>query len=161
MVGEQEESDEFSFPTTTSSPPRFIGSPRLWRSSSYSLYNLQQTQLTKQEHEEECDRTTYDRKTINLLSYIRKKGGDDESENMDVIWEDLNYEEEIGCVRRRSDSFVSCDFGREMAEWRRKETDYGGVAVACGGGKRLSMVVVVKVLKKMLLLPRVYRAVKK
>lgn len=82
-----------------------------------------------------------------MLSYIRKKDGDGSDENMDVIWEDLNYEDEMCGVRRRNGR-VSCDFGRE---WGEKGKGYGEVMVACGGGKRRSVVVVVNVLKKLLL----------
>ncbi|KAI3733159.1 hypothetical protein L1987_64377 [Smallanthus sonchifolius] len=142
MAGEEEDHDNFSFPTTTCSPPRFIGSPRLWRSSSYSNSLHLHLKLTKQEHEEEC-------KKINLLSYIKKKDGD---ENMDVIWEDLNYEEEICGGGRRVNDGGSCDFGREMPEWGKKGKKYREVGVEYGGRKRVSMVVVVNVLKKLLLL---------
>ncbi|KAK1436460.1 hypothetical protein QVD17_02240 [Tagetes erecta] len=127
-TGEYEDDDNFSFPTTTHSPPRFIGSPRLWRSSSNAHVVHQTKQLSKQ-----------DQKRISMLSYVRKKDGDGSGENMDVIWEDLNYEDEM-CGGR-----VSCDFGREWGK------GYGEVTVACGGGRRRSMVVVVNVLKKLLL----------
>ncbi|KAC9540713.1 hypothetical protein E3N88_45660 [Mikania micrantha] len=122
LMATQEDDEGFSFPTTKCSPPRFIGSPRLWRSSSNSLY-LHQIKLTKRELDQQT-----------MLSYIKNKDGD---ENMDVIWEDLNYEEEICAVSRRIND--DGDFDRE-------------IGAACGGGKRRSMVVFVNVLKKLLLL---------
>ncbi|KAI3685224.1 hypothetical protein L6452_34462 [Arctium lappa] len=137
---DDEEEEDFSFPTTTNSPPRFIGSPRLWRSSSNSLYLLE-TQPTKQEQNEPDVR-----KKINLLSYIRSKdGGGGNNENMDVIWEDLNYEEEICGFRS--------DIDGEMPEWGRKMRNM----VKVGGGKRLRMVVLVNVLKKLFLLQNASR----
>ncbi|GJZ60214.1 hypothetical protein Tco_0616030 [Tanacetum coccineum] len=79
---------------------------------------------------------------------------------MDVIWEDLNYEEEMCVVRRTSDSMLR-DFNHEMLELGRRTM----VKLGCcnsslrqgnGEGKRPSMMVLVNMLKKLFLLHNVY-----
>lgn len=154
-----EEEENFRFSTTTSSPLRFIGSPQLWHSSSSSLYR-HENKTTKQEKNEKCEANFQDGNMINFLSYIKKKDGEENNENMDVIWEDLNYEEEMCVVRCTSDSILH-DFNHEMLELgRRKMMKLGCCKSSLRLGnreeKRPSMMVLINMLKKLFLLHNVY-----
>ncbi|GKA57612.1 hypothetical protein Tco_0756800 [Tanacetum coccineum] len=158
-MAQEEEEENFRFSTTTSSPPRFIGSPRLWHSSSSSL-SRHENKATKQEKNEKCEPNSKDGNKIKFLSYIRKKDGEGNNENMDVIWEDLNYEEEMCVVRRTSDS-MSRDFSHEMLVLGRRNMVKLGccnssLRLGNGEGKRPSITVLVNMLKKLFLLHNVY-----
>ncbi|PWA87449.1 hypothetical protein CTI12_AA131040 [Artemisia annua] len=158
-MAHEEEEENFRFPTTTSSPPRFIGSPRLWHSSSSSLCR-HENKTTKQEKNEKYEANFKDGNKINFLSYIKKKDGEGNDENMDVIWEDLNYEEEMCVVRCTSDG-ISRDFNHEMLELgRRKMVKLGCckslLRLGNGVGKRPSMMVLINMLKKLFLLNYIY-----
>lgn len=113
--------DDFSFPTITNTPPRFLESPPLWRTTSVASRRLQKNPKNdhniKGEGEENLERKSF--------SYI-----ENEEDKMDMLWENLN--EEMTC-------------GKDTKKVEVKSFNLSKAS------KRPSLVVLIKVLKKVFL----------
>ncbi|KAL7263589.1 hypothetical protein ACSBR1_001702 [Camellia fascicularis] len=148
-------SEDFSFPTTTDSPPLFIGSPPLWhRSSSTSTPTRHQQQQQRRQqqqqqksHHKDCETFSTEKpignKQSKSFSYVERgvKAGkdDDGEEKMDMLWEDLN--EEISRTYGSKLEYSEMSPAGKVAEFGR---------VQVFSGKKSSVVVVyMKVLKKL------------
>ncbi|CAN4081412.1 unnamed protein product [Withania somnifera] len=159
--------DDFSFPAITNTPPRFIESPPLWRTTSVASsclqknprndHNITSTKGEGHDNEENLDMSPLifnKSKYINQRkSFSYKEGAaamkrmiedddDEEEEKMDKLWENLNEE-----VSNQIKARTSC--GKDHT----KKVEYRCVKSfdLSKASKRPSLVVLIKVLKKVFL----------
>ncbi|OIT36043.1 PREDICTED: uncharacterized protein LOC109242573 [Nicotiana attenuata] len=164
--------DDFSFPTITNTPPCFIESPPLWRTTSIASGPLEKNPRndhiiasTKKEvdHEEKFDmsplisnksnyinqrksfsyiegaaamkRMIEDEQSHNHEEEVEEEEEEEEEEKMDMLWE--NFNEESNQIMTRC-----CE----------NDTKKGQALSLSRASKRPSLVVLIKVLKKVFLL---------
>ncbi|MCE0481437.1 hypothetical protein HAX54_039205 [Datura stramonium] len=152
--------DDFSFPTITNTPSCFLESPPLWRPTSVASNRLQKNPTSDhsyiastkgEDHEEHLDMSPLMSNYINQrksFSYIEGVAAmkrifeDEEEEKMDMLWENLNEE-----ISNQITTRTSC--GKDHT----KKVDYKCVKSLnlSKASKRPSLVVLIKVLKKVFL----------
>ncbi|KAK4358989.1 hypothetical protein RND71_021218 [Anisodus tanguticus] len=145
--------DDFSFPTITNTPPRFLESPPLWRTSPVASGRLERN--PRSDHTENLDMSPLISNNSNYInqrksfSYIEGAAAmkrlmiedeleDEEEEKMDKLWENLN--EEI------SNQIMTCGKDTKKVEFKCSKSLNLSKA-----SKRPSLVVLIKVLKKVFL----------
>nr|XP_027093645.1 uncharacterized protein LOC113714047 [Coffea arabica] len=175
--------EDFSFPTTTDTPPRFIESPRLWRTTSLVSPSHE---TPKGEDDAEgfkflCYCTSNDKKSKSAFqrksfSHIecgmktrRHEDGnfgsdhedeDDQKEKMDMLWEDFN--EEFSRNSKSSPSSMADSDHQHMSMM--KMLNFGCVQPPLKlsrPNKKPSILEFMKVLKKRFLLQNSHRSTKK
>ncbi|XP_009616875.1 uncharacterized protein [Nicotiana tomentosiformis] len=168
--------DDFSFPTITDTPPCFIESPPLWRTTSIASGRLEKKPRndhitsTKKEvdHEEKFDMSPLISNYINQrksFSYIEgaaamkrmiedeqshnhKEEVEQEEEKMDMLWENFNEESNqimTSCCEKDTKKGL-------ISPGRMVEFKCGQALSLSKASKRQSLVVLIKVLKKVFLL---------
>ncbi|KAL4285637.1 hypothetical protein HN51_053149 [Arachis hypogaea] len=157
------DTDEFSFPRISDTHAHAIDSPPLWNLSPAASPNPYQ----RNKGEEDCDFFG-----AKLISQVQRKSfssvetriqqrtlldDDEEEEKMDLLWEDFN--EELMCSSTTGSSATSSS--REVVEFRcatpassrfannNNNNNNGALVPAAKNINRPSMVVIVKVLKKL------------
>ncbi|CAN4119547.1 unnamed protein product [Withania somnifera] len=157
--------DDFSFPTITNTPPRFLESPPLWRTTSVASSHLQRkprndhsiTASTKREDHDSKENLDMSPLISNKSNYINHRKSfsyiegaaamkrmieddeDEEEEKMDMLWENLNEE--------KSNQIKTC--GKDHI----KKVEYKCVKSLnlSKASKRPGLVVLLKILKKVFL----------
>ncbi|XP_055835109.1 uncharacterized protein LOC129903582 [Solanum dulcamara] len=161
--------DDFSFPTITNTPPRFLESPPLWRTTSVASRRLQKNPKNDHniasikgegdhhDHEENLDMSPLISNKSNYInqrksfSYIEgdaamkrmniENEDDQEEEKMDMLWENLNEEMSNQIMTR-----TTCGKDAKKVEYKCVKSLNLSKA-----SKRPSLVVLIKVLKKVFL----------
>ncbi|TMW93141.1 hypothetical protein EJD97_012114 [Solanum chilense] len=145
--------DDFSFPTITNTPPRFLESPPLWRTTLVASSHLQNN--SDHDHEEKLDMSPL---ISNKSNYINQRKSfshiegvlamrrmiedeDEEEEKMDMLWENLNEE-----MSNKIMTKTSCGKNTKKVEYKCVKSLNLSKA-----SKRPSLVVLIKVLKKVFL----------
>lgn len=139
----------FEFPiTTTTPPPPSVDSPPWWCVTSSS---------SGHENPEKKEGNGENKGVEGSIKAESEGGGNisdgEEEEKMDLLWEDFNE------MSRNCELVVESD-----VSWRRAVGLGGGKAfnlAKAGGGRRLSIVVFLKVLKKLFVLHNSQRSIKK
>ncbi|KAK6775569.1 hypothetical protein RDI58_026570 [Solanum bulbocastanum] len=142
--------DDFSFPTITNTPPRFLESPPLWRTTSVASSRL----CKNPNHEENLDMFPLISNNINqrksfshiegvaaMKRMIEDEDEDEEEEKMDMLWENLNEE-----MSNKIMTKTSCGKNTKKVEYKCVKSLNLSKA-----SKRPSLVVLIKVLKKVFL----------
>ncbi|XP_060192516.1 uncharacterized protein LOC132622022 [Lycium barbarum] len=158
--------DDFSFPTITNTPPRFLESPPLWRATSVASRRLEKNHTSDhniaystkgEDHEENLDMSPFISNKANCINYQRKsfsyiegaaamkrmniEEDEEEEEKMDMLWENLNEEISNKIMTRNT-----C--GKDTDKVEPKCIKSLNLSKA---SKRPSLVVLIKVLKKVFL----------
>ncbi|KAH0711802.1 hypothetical protein KY289_007761 [Solanum tuberosum] len=145
--------DDFSFPTITNTPPRFLESPPLWRTTSVASSRLQKN--PNHDHEENLDMSPLisnksnninQRKSFSHIEGVAAmkrmiEDEDEEEEKMDMLWENLNEEMSSKIMTK-----TSCGKNTKKVEYKCVKSLNLSKA-----SKRPSLVVLIKVLKKVFL----------
>ncbi|WMV53978.1 hypothetical protein MTR67_047363 [Solanum verrucosum] len=145
--------DDFSFPTITNTPPRFLESPPLWRTTSVASSRVQKNP----DHEENLDMSPLISNKSNYINQrksfshiegvvamkrmIEDEDEDEEEEKMDMLWENLNEE-----MSNKIMTKTSCGKNTKKVEYKCVKSLNLSKA-----SKRPSLVVLIKVLKKVFL----------
>ncbi|KAF3682009.1 hypothetical protein FXO38_01463 [Capsicum annuum] len=149
--------EDFSFPTITNTPPRFLESPPLWRTTSVASSRLQKTASTKgEDHDQEenldilspLSNYINQRKSFsyiegaNAMKRLIEDDDEEEEEKMDMLWENLNEE-----ISNKIKTKTSC--GKDHT----KKVEYKCVKSLnlSKASKRPTLLVLIKVLKKVFL----------
>lgn len=156
--------EDFTFPN--SSPPRFLDSPPLWRRSTASRHegedverifnfpSFQELRGSTSDHDHERNCT------------ISHDEGDQDQEKMDLLWEDLN-DDQFSRNRGKAaeeDSDISSPRREEQVQIKCVKTLKLSKAKVNGhiiSGKKTSILVFIKVLKKVFLMHNSQRGIKK
>ncbi|KAH0776044.1 hypothetical protein KY290_007455 [Solanum tuberosum] len=145
--------DDFSFPTITNTPPRFLESPPLWRTTSVASSRVQKS--PNHDHEENLDMSSLisnksnninQRKSFSHIEGVAAmkrmiEDEDEEEEKMDMLWENLNEE-----MSNKIMTKTSCGKNTKKVEYKCVKSLNLSKA-----SKRPSLVVLIKVLKKVFL----------
>ncbi|KAG8378399.1 hypothetical protein BUALT_Bualt08G0133400 [Buddleja alternifolia] len=139
--------EDFSFPaTTTDSPPCFIESPPLWRPSTSPTASHEKPENYKGKEVEDGE------KFDSCFSH-----DDDEDEKMDLLWENLNDE----CSRKVAENSDNSSPGREVQMKCGKALKLSKANGNMLSGKKPSILVFIKVLKKVFFMSNSRRPIKK
>lgn len=161
--------EDFSFPaTTTDSPPRFIDSPPLWRCSpspapSPTAGHEKREKLKGKEVDDEEKFNLWSFQKFRARSIDKKNSNshdEDEEEKMDMLWEDLNDEFSRSCGKMAQNSDTSSP-GREVQINCVKALKLSKANGHMLSGKKPSILVFIKVLKKVFLMHNSHRTIKK
>lgn len=154
--------EDFSFPaTTTDSPPPFIESPPLWRhpppTASTHREKPEKVKGKDVEHEEKFKASS----SMNMKRESSFHDDDDEEDKMDMLWEDLNDEfSRRSCGKKVQNSDISSP-GREVQISCVKALKLSKANGHIFSGKKPSILVFIKVLKKVFRMQNSHRTIKK
>ncbi|KAL3503988.1 hypothetical protein ACH5RR_033829 [Cinchona calisaya] len=176
--------EEFSFPTPTDTPPRFIESPRLWRTTS--LVSAPESPITREDPQDfnflyyasnkkpAKSKYLHQRKSFSHVECgmikTRDEDGynhgidgdddDDQEDKMDMLWEDFN--EEFSRNSKSSSRADNSDHHLHRVS-SGKMLNIGCVQALklSRSNKKPSIVEFMKVLKKMFLIQNSHRSIKR
>ncbi|XP_047307352.1 uncharacterized protein LOC124910715 [Impatiens glandulifera] len=163
--------EDFSFPTTTDAPPRFIGSPTLWRRSS-SVAPIRSSETTnpfsdfdqtKLEQEKTPNSSQSRRKSFSYVEENRELHSfDGEEIKMDVLWEDfMNEEVSKSCgFLMEADEINTVEYGRKQRSLKLTKGVTGGKVVV-SGKRAAGLLLFLRVMKKFVLFHNSQRSIKK
>ncbi|CAK9155492.1 unnamed protein product [Ilex paraguariensis] len=159
--------EDFSFPTITDTPPRFIESPPLWRSPSLASHQVE----TRREASRADDHGENTFPVPKQISYSQRKSfsciergariesSDDEDDKMDMLWEDFNEEFSRSCESGLESDISPGRMVELSCVQALKLSKNGGHALA--RKRPPSLVVFMKVLKKFFLVHNSHRPINK
>ncbi|KAA8538615.1 hypothetical protein F0562_028191 [Nyssa sinensis] len=166
LINQAMATEDFTFPTITDTPPRFIDSPPLWRSAS-ATFRHEETERRgpTAEGENVSPQQTIikygQRKSFSCIesgvkTLTEDASEDDEEEKMDMLWEECFNEELSKKFGSGPDSDMSPGRMVEFGCVHALKLSKTGVS-----GKRPTVVVFMKFLKKLFLLHNSHRTLKK